>query len=119
MTGEMKTSAVNFATTLKPAVSFACMVSDADELRKQIANGQIEGVSFPVPKDNKGRGAKFTKSREARTAKVEEINKLRRTGVKARDAAKQCGTTYATYRHWAVDLGIECHYSARWGDMNL
>ena len=113
MTGEMKTSAVNYAATLKPAVSFACMLSGADELRKQIANGKIEGISFPDQGKKKG-GKEFKTSREDRLAKVQEVNAVRKSGVNASEAARRCNISYQTYKHWSNDLGVDSTFYSRW-----
>jgi len=116
MNASMKASAVNFAATLKPAVSLACLMDNADELRKQIANGEIDGVSFPAKRKKMGKGCQFRTPRLARLRKVHEINALRSKGVTARKAASDCNLSYQVYRHWSDDLGIEFYYNSLWGD---
>lgn len=110
----MKSSAVAFATTLKPAVSFACMVGGADETRRKISNGLIEGVSFPVKKVKLRMRKAPPRDTEGQIRKINAINALRRDGMNATLAADAVGVAYSTYRTWSNDHKIECNTNSRW-----
>ncbi len=107
MTGEMKSSAIAFANTLQPAVSFACLVTSSESTRKLIESGAIEGISFPAERKKLHSGSKFKTSREDRVYKVEAVNRLRAAGMKLVEACEKCDIRHQTYHHWSDNLGIE------------
>jgi hypothetical protein len=84
-----------------------------------IQQGKVTGLTFPAKRKKMSKGCQFKTPRVERLAKVFQINALRLTGVRARDAAEQCGIGYAKYKHWKDDLGIEFKHNARWESANL
>ena len=98
---------IAFANSTKQAVGFACQVSQGDSIRADIKAGKYEGVSFPEPRKGKWKGTKSKIPEATRRAAVMEVHALRQEGMKAKDAVKECGMNWATYRNWQDQLNID------------
>ena len=105
-TTESISSAVNYGSSLKAPVSFACLVCGADRIRQDIKEGRVAGVRFP-PDPKPKRKSFRAETEEERRRKVEQVHEFRRQGLKAREAAKEAGLCYQTYSRWRDDSGIE------------
>ena len=106
-TSETVSNCISYANSTKAAVGFAVMATNGDSLRDDIKAGKYEGVSFPEPKKGKWKGTKSKIPEAKRRAAVMEVHALRQEGMKAKDAVKECGMNWATYRNWQDQLNID------------
>ena len=115
----MKSSAVDYLASKESYIMPTRFERLAAANKLAIQQGKVSGLTFPAKRKKMGKGCQFKTPRSERLAKVEEVNALRMKGIRAREAAEQCGIGYAKYRHWVNDLGIEFNYNSRWGDNDL
>ena len=108
----MKSSAVAYLASKETEILPSRFERMAAANKLAIKQGKVWGIAFPGPKKHAGK--QFETPRVERISKVHEVNAMRRSGVKAYEAAKRCNISYPTYRHWARDLGINEKFNSRW-----
>jgi hypothetical protein len=119
MNTSMKISAVEYLASKESYIMPTEFERLAAANKLAIQQGKVTGLTFPAKRRKMSKGCRFKTPRSERLAKVNEVNALRLKGVKACDAAEQCGIGYSKYKHWKDKVGIEFKHNARWASANL